>query len=97
MPQVQEVLYASNNHIGYFISGSMADRIVYICPMKNYVRFGFMRGTQLPDPDQLLVWEGKWLRHIKIRTLQQAAHPALEPLVRAAWDDAKTHAKGKKS
>ena len=85
MPDANEILFASQNHIGYCTSDSMRDRVVYICPMKNYVRLGFMRGTQLADPQHLLVGEGKWLRHIKVRTLEVANNPALEALVRVAW------------
>jgi hypothetical protein len=82
----QEVLYADQNHIGYSFSGKASERILYICPLQKYVRLGFMRGTLLPDPQQLLVGEGKWLRHIKIKTLEQANAPAVRALVKAAWD-----------
>lgn len=85
-PDGQEVLYAKDNHIGYSFTGKSGDRILYICPMKNYVRLGFMRGARLPDPDHLLVGEGKWLRHIKIKTMDEANRPAVESLVKAAWD-----------
>ena len=94
MPQAHEVLFASQNHIGYsFSSESMADRICYVCPMKDYVRLGFMFGTHLPDPEQLLVGEGKRLRHVKVRSVQEANRPALRELVEAAWADALTHMK----
>lgn len=93
MPEIQEVLYADQNHMGYSFTGKPRDRIVYICPMKNYVRLGFMRGTQLPDPDQMLEGEGKWLRHVKVRALPDASHPALEQLVGAAWAYAKAQMK----
>src|SRR5205823_6475993 len=75
--------------IGYSTTQSSRDRVVYICPMKDYVRLGFMRGTQLPDPEQKLVGEGKWLRHVKVRTLKEAEQPALRHLVDAAWACAK--------
>lgn len=96
MPHANEILYADQNHVGYSLTQSSMDRIVYICPMKNYVRLGFMRGTQLPDPDNLLVGEGKWLRHIKVKTLEAANHPALEPLLMAAWEYADAHMRKKK-
>jgi hypothetical protein len=64
---------------------------VYICPLKDYVRLGFMFGTHLDDPEQLLVGEGKRLRHIKIGSLAEAGNPALRPLVEAAWAEAQTH------
>src|SRR5579859_3422382 len=85
MPKANEVLYAKDNHVGYSSSQSSRDRVVYICPMKAYVRLGFMRGTQLPDPDHLLIGEGKWLRHVKVRSADQVDNPALEGLVEAAW------------
>jgi uncharacterized protein DUF1801 len=85
MPQANEILYANQNHVGYSTSQSSRDRVVYICPMKDYVRLGFMRGTQIPDPDHKLVGEGKWLRHVKVRNLAEAAQPALRELTEAAW------------
>ena len=97
MPRAQEVLYARQNHIGYSFSGSMADRIVYICPMRQYVRLGFMRGTQLPDSGHRLVGEGKWLRHVKVRTVKEAGNPALKALVNAAGAYAAAHQKSRKA
>ena len=95
MPQANEILFASHNHIGYSFSESMGDRVCYVCPMKDYVRLGFMFGTYLADPDQLLVGTGKRLRHVKVRTVQEASHPALQQLVQAAWADALVHMKKK--
>jgi hypothetical protein len=88
MPGVVEVLYDSQNHTGYSITGKTNDMIVYITPMKDYVRLGLMRGTELPDPENVLVGEGKWLRHVKVRTLDDAANSAYSALVSAAWADA---------
>jgi len=93
MPQqAKEVLFASQNHIGYSLSSeSMRNRICYICPMRDYVRLGFMFGGYLPDPDQVLEGTGKRLRHVKVRTLEGAGHPALKRLVEAAWAERSKH------
>jgi hypothetical protein len=88
MPGANELLFASQNHFAYSTSQSAHHIIVYICPMKEYVRLGFMFGAGLPDPDQMLVGEGKRLRHVKVRTLDEANNPALRHLVEAAWADA---------
>ena len=85
MPGAHEVLVAKHNHIGYGLSTSMGDRIVYICPMEEYVRLGFNWGGQLPDPDRLLQGEGKRLRHIKVRTVAESQRTAVNRLVREAW------------
>ncbi len=96
MPPAHEVLYASQNHIGYSLSDKTHEQIMYICPMKDYVRLGFMWGGQLPDPDHLLMGEGKRLRHIKVRSTNDANRPALKQLVEAAWTDAPAHTKAGK-
>ena len=51
---------------------------------KKYVTFGFLRGTSLPDPAKLLEGEGKSLRHVKVRTMQDLRNPALKKLILAA-------------
>jgi hypothetical protein len=95
MPQANETLFAKENHIAYSFSASRRDTICYICPLKDYVRLGFMYGTHLPDPHQLLIGEGQRLRHVKVGTSEGASNPALKQLVEAAWANALTHMKKK--
>ena len=95
MPQANEILFANQNHIAYSFSASRRDTICYICPLKDYVRFGFMYGTRLPDPQQVLIGEGQRLRHVKVRTDEEAKNPALKQLVEDAWAEALTHMKKK--
>ena len=95
MPLANEILFAKQNHIAYSFSMSRRDTICYICPLKDYVRLGFMFGTHLPDPHQLLIGEGQRLRHVKVRTGEEAKNPALKQLVEDAWADALTHMKKK--
>lgn len=64
------------------------DRICYIAPQKNYVNLGFFFGANLPDPQHFLVGEGKRMRHIKVRSREDAGNPALEQLMKEAWKDA---------
>lgn len=85
MPGSHEVLFAAQEHFAYGLSDSTSDRICYICPMKSYVRLGFMSGAQLADPNRLLEGEGKRLRHVKVRTIEATRDPALEHLIAAAW------------
>jgi hypothetical protein len=88
MPGANELLFASQNHFAYSNTQSSHHTIVYICPMKDYVRLGFMFGGSLPDPDPVLVGEGKRLRHVKVSTEGEASNPALQRLVEAAWEEA---------
>jgi hypothetical protein len=95
MSQANEILFARQNHIAYSFSMSRRDTICYICPLKDYVRLGFMYGTHLSDPHKLLIGEGQRLRHVKVRTGEEAKNPALKQLVEEAWADAQTHMKKK--
>jgi hypothetical protein len=100
MPGAYEFIY--HDAVAYSVSKSPFDRICYIAPQKGYVNFGFFFGVDLPDPKHLLVGEGKRLRHVKIRSVEDAKNPALEKLVAATWKEApdsiaKIHTRRKKS
>ena len=86
MPEAHEIIYHSA--IGYSLTKSPFDRICYIAPQNKYVNLGFFFGAYLPDPQHLLVGEGKRMRHIKVRSVEDASNPALEQLMKEAWNDA---------
>ena len=56
-------------------------------PQKAYVNLGFYRGTSLSDPLGMLEGTGKDLRHVKVRSLEQAEQPAVRELIAAAVAD----------
>jgi hypothetical protein len=82
-PQGQEKVGYS-----YAPTGHPFDTIIYILPAKDHVTLGFFYGANLPDPDHLLEGEGRRMRHVKVRTEQEARSPAIKALVRAARADA---------
>ena len=51
---------------------------------KHHVTFGFTQGASLRDPDNLLEGTGKNLRHVKLKTVEQASHPGLRRVVAEA-------------
>ena len=100
MSGANEFIY--RDAVGYSVSKSPFDRIGNIAPQKGYVNFGFFFGADLPDPKHLLVGERKRLRHVKIRSVEDAKNPALGKLVAATWNEApesiaRIHAKRKKN
>lgn len=84
-PEATEVF--CHGALGYGPSASGFDRIIYITAQNGYANLGFFFGANLPDPAHLLEGSGKRMRHIKVRTVQDAEEPALRQLVRNAWVD----------
>jgi hypothetical protein len=100
MNGAHEFIY--HDAVGYSVTESPFDRICYIAPQKGYVNFGFFFGADLPDPQHLLVGEGKRMRHVKVRSVGDAKNPALGKLIAATWKEApesiaKIHTKPKKN
>lgn len=85
LPEAHERWYHSS--IAYSLSALSFAPICYIAPMKGYVNLGFFFGTHLDDPQHLLEGTGARMRHVKVRTLEQARNPALAVLLKAAWLD----------
>jgi len=51
---------------------------------KEHVVFGFMRGAVLRDPQKLLEGTGKYLRHVKLRSVADVRQPAVRRLLQQA-------------
>jgi hypothetical protein len=60
------------------------DLICAVGHFAHHAAIEFWRGSTLPDPDHLLEGTGKNLRHVKLRTLEDASSPELRRLIRAA-------------
>ena len=85
MPGVTEVPWARQKIAGYGVGPKkMSQHFCYIAPFKAHLNLGFMYGSALPDPKNLLEGKGKDLRHIKIRRREQLDDPAVRALVEAA-------------
>jgi hypothetical protein len=55
--------------------------LCFLMVAKQHVSLGFSQGTSLPDPAKLLEGTGKNIRHVKLRTPEQADNPHLENLL----------------
>ena len=66
----------------------MKDSICYIGVMKNHINLGFLRGTELSDPQRILEGTGKQMRHIKIRNMSDLFRPAIRTYLQEACERA---------
>ena len=59
----------------------MIDGYAYILPYKRWVNLGFYQGVDLADPEGLLEGTGAKMRHVKIRSLDDAQRPEVRALI----------------
>lgn len=79
----------------YSLTGKMNDAFCQVVIYPKGVNLMFNRGTELEDPDGVLVGEGKIIRHIKVRRAEDLKNPHLRKFIRAAIKHAKSIAREK--
>ncbi len=84
LPEAVETFY--HDAYGFGLTDSPMKRILYVAPQRGYVNLGFFFANALPDPDNLLEGSGKRMRHIKVRSVEQANSAAIAALVKAGWE-----------
>ena len=62
----------------------MIDGYAFILPHKRWVNLGFYHAVELPDPEGLLEGSGVSIRHVKIRSLEDAGRSAVRDLIKIA-------------
>jgi hypothetical protein len=84
MPETIEQLDAPAHLIGYGIDRTYKGLICGITMHTAHINLMFARGTELPDPEHLLVGSGKRARHVKIQRSAEVENPAVRALLVAA-------------
>ena len=62
----------------------MIDGYAYILPYKGWANLGFYQGVGLADPKELLEVTDAKMRHVKIRSVDDAKRPEVRALIKAA-------------
>jgi hypothetical protein len=84
-PQACEVVRLGEKAASYGCGPrKMIEGYAYIMPFRSWVNLGFFRGTSLVDPQGLLEGTGAKLRHVKIRSLEDAERRAVRELIEEA-------------
>ena len=66
-----------------------SESYAYLLPHKNWVNLGFLFGVNLPDPDGWLEGSGKKMRHVKIRSQEDAENTSVRKLIEDALEERK--------
>jgi hypothetical protein len=89
-PDTVEVVRLGDRAATYGVGPKkMSEGYAYILPHKNWVNLGFYMGVALPDPAELLEGTGKKLRHVKVRSVEDAERPELRALIEQALAERK--------
>lgn len=80
-PQLEESVKWSN---GCWLKGKLPVCYVYSDRERDYVQFGFVRGSALKDSQKLLHGEGQYVRHIKVFKRSDIDEDAFARLLRQA-------------
>jgi len=90
LPDVAETPDRRGNGIGFGANqyGAGGRGIAALSVHRAHVNVGFLRGSELPDPDRVLEGTGKRLRHVKLRSQEElgARWGALRRLLEGARD-----------
>lgn len=78
-PELTEAVKWGN---GCWIDGKSP--VAYVYSAKEYVQFGFFRGSALKDPQGLLEGEGKYVRHTKLRKVSEIDEEAFAAFLKQA-------------
>lgn len=82
-PPVVEVPWPHQKTVGYGVGPKkMSEHFCYLAPQRDRVNLGFFHGANLMDPDELLEGTGKKLRHIKVRSIDDAERGAIRDLLK---------------
>jgi hypothetical protein len=84
-PEASESVYQVYTVAIWFgFSERMKDMFCYIATSAKHVNLGFPHGATLPDASKVLEGDGKAMRHVKFRTLDDLERPFVRRYIQAA-------------
>jgi len=82
-PGAVEQVDFGNKLIAFGRSMKMRGLLFAIIAHKSHVNLQLADGADLPDPDGLIEGSGKRIRHVKVRSVEQASSPGVVAAIRA--------------
>ncbi len=58
--------------------------VIFVHTKPDHIQFGFFAGAGFSDPKNLLRGKGKWVRHIRVETIEDIDEAAFSTLIRKA-------------
>jgi hypothetical protein len=86
LPDVIEQIDLSAKMIAYGYGQKYSELVCVIIPSKKGLKLGFNKGTDLPDPENLLEGTGKISRYVILKSETQITSQAIKQLLENALE-----------
>ncbi|HEY4323567.1 MAG TPA: DUF1801 domain-containing protein [Mucilaginibacter sp.] len=88
-PETNELIYDNYNAVafGWSPTDKAGDVFCSVAVYSEYVNFGFLRGTEIPDPQKLLVGDGSLYRYIRVKDRDDFPDEYMKQLLNWAYEN----------
>jgi len=86
-PNCNELIYDNYNALafGWSLSDKLGDTFCSVAVMSRYIHFGFYWGSQITDPEHILLGKGSQYRYIVINKKSDLPKTYIKKLLREAY------------
>lgn len=86
LPEVQEQIDIPAKMIAYCYGQKYAEMVCTLIPSQKGLKLGFYKGTDLPDPENMLKGNGKLSRYVEIKSQDDIKTEALTTLLKETFN-----------
>ncbi len=89
-PQCNELIYDNYNAlaVGFSPTAKAGDAFCSIAVFSNHINFGFNRGSEINDPDKILIGKGNLYRYITLTNEKELPKTYMKKLLKEAYANA---------
>jgi hypothetical protein len=88
-PETNELIYDNYNAVafGWSPTDKAGDVFCSIAVYNEHVNFGFLRGTEISDPQKILIGDGSLYRYIRVRDKDDFPEEYIKQLLQSAYEN----------
>lgn len=89
-PEANELIYDNYNALalGWSLTDKAGDAFCGIAIYSGHINFGFNRGTEIDDPDKILIGDGSLYRYIRVTDKADFPEEYMRQLMQSAYENA---------
>jgi len=97
-PKANELIYDNYNAVafGWSVTEKLGHTFCSIAALPKYAHFGFYWGSQIADPEKLLLGKGNQYRYIIVKEQKDLPKPYIKKLLKEAYANSLAKVKDKK-